>query len=75
MISNPTTIADMRQLRYCGALGHTVVVMTGPDDDRCPSLETCDKHSASLAVRTEYAARNPRIYLKRPRGRWVRWYP
>lgn len=73
--THPTTIADMKQLRFSGALGHTVVVMTGPDEHRCASLETCDKNSAHLAARTEYAGLNPRIYLKRPRGRWVRWQP
>lgn len=58
--------ADKIELRYCGMLGHTIVVLT----DGGGKLESCDLNSARRYAKEE-VARNPRIYKKTRKG-WRR---
>lgn len=63
--ANQATMIDDLELRFCGVLGHTVVVLT----DGAGKLETCDVARARSYAK-ENEAHRPRIYQRASKGRW-----
>jgi hypothetical protein len=64
-------MTDQELLRYCGILGHTVVVISGHGDDRSGRYETCDLSRARQFAADLSADLNPVVYLRGKRG-WRR---
>ena len=62
---------DAEVLRWCGALGHTFVLVIddGTGGRRC-ALESCDRKSSVRHAREEYRGARPALYNQVAVGKW-----